>query len=344
VIRVNQELANRSSIGFIFVNRQGDGSLDDVGSSDDFNRTFGVDGRWGIGEDLILSGYVAKTETPDLDGRDHALELRGDYNSEKWSNTLGYAEVGGDFNPEVGFVRRSDFRKADFRILRRYRPENFWGLQELRPHVAYRGFWNFDGVYESGFWHIDNHWEFRSGAEVHTGVNIVHEEVFDPFEIVDGQEVQAGTYDNAEMQFLMYSNRGAPLSAGLEVRAGGFFSGDRLTLEPDIRFRISDTFNASLAWNYNNIDLKQEGGESFDINVGILRLAYSFTPKITLEALVQYDDRSDAIATNLRFAWLQSANSGLYVVYNEANFDELSGMREQRKEFIVKYSYIFDLL
>ena len=78
--------------------------------------------------------------------------------------------------------------------------------------------------------------------------------------------------------------------------------------------------------------------------MGILKLAYSFTPKISLEALVQYDDRSDATATNLRFAWLQSANSGLYVVYNELTFDETAGMRERRKEFTVKYSYIFDLL
>jgi hypothetical protein len=343
VIRVNQELANRSSLGLIFVNRDGDGSLEGVDSSDDYNRTYGIDGRLGVGDDLMLSGYAALTDTPGLDGKDHAFSVRGDYNSEKWSNGLGYSEVGGDFNPEVGFVSRTDYRKADFRILRRYRPEDLWGLQELRPHVAYRGYWNFDGVYESGWWHVDNHWEFRSGHEVHTGVNFVHEEVLDPFEIIDGQEVQPGEYDNAEMQLVMFSNRGAPLSAGLEVRAGGYFSGDKLTLEPDISYRIGETFNATLSWNYNDIDLDQPDGK-FKINVGILKLAYSFTPKISLEALIQYDDRSDSTAANFRFAWLQSANSGLYVVYNELNLDDQFGFRERHKEFIVKYSYIFDLL
>jgi len=345
VVRVNQELRNRSSIGMIFVNRDGDGSefgLPDP--DDDYNRTYGIDGRWGIGDDTILSGYLAKTDTPELDGKDHAFELRADYNSVNWSNSAGYSEVGENFNPEVGFLQRSDYRKADFRVLRRYRPKDFWGMQELRPHVAYRGYWNFDGVYESGFWHVDNHWEFRSGGEVHTGVNFVHEDVLDPFEIIDGQEVQVGTYDNAELQLVGYTNRGAPLSLGLEMKAGGFFSGDRVTLEPDIQFRIGETFVSSLSWNYNDIDLKNEGGESFRINVGILKLAYSFTPKISLEALIQYDDRSDAVATNLRFAWLQSANSGLYVVYNELNQDDLLRNRETRKEFTVKYSYIFDLL
>ena len=345
VIRVNQELRNRSSLGVIFVNRDGDGSFDDIPSGDDYNRTYGIDGRLGIGDDLILSGYVAKTDTPGLDGRDHAFSMRGDYSSQRWSNGFGYSEVGENFNPEVGFVQRRDYRKADLRILRRYRPKDFFGLQELRPHISYRGYWNFDDVYESGFIHVDNHWEFRSGGEIHTGVNFVHETVLDPFEIIDGQEVPVGEYDNAEMQLVGFTNRGAPFSVGMTVRAGGFFSGDRLTLQPNVRYRIGETFNAELSWNYNDIDLKTPDSEPFKINVGILKLAYSFTPKISLEALVQYDDRSDATATNLRFAWLQSANSGLYIVYNELNQEDIiPGLREKRKELTLKYSYIFDLI
>ena len=344
VVRVNQELPNRSSIGMIFVNRDGDGSLGTVSPGDDYNRTYGIDGRWGIGDDLVISGYAARTDTPGLKGRDYAFRLQGSYNSEKWSNSLSYSEVGENFNPEVGFVRRKDYRRGGFFLLRRYRPEDLWGLQELRPHVAYRGFWNFDGVYESGSLHVDNHWEFRSGNEIHTGVNIIQEEVLNPFEIVDGQEVQAGKYDYSEMQLVMFSNRGAPLSAGLRVNAGGFFSGTRVSMSPDISFRIGETFNSSLVWNYNDIDLKNEGGEAFRINVGILRLAYSFSPKISLEALIQYDDRSDAVATNLRFSWLQSASAGFYLVYNELNQEDLLRGRDKRKALTLKYSYIFDLL
>ena len=102
-----------------------------------------------------------------------------------WANSASYSEVGENFNPEVGFLRRSDYRKASFRVLRRYRPQDFFGMQELRPHVSYNGYWNFDGVYESGFLHVDNHWEMRSGHEFHTGVNFVHETVLEPFNIID---------------------------------------------------------------------------------------------------------------------------------------------------------------
>ena len=51
--RVNQELPNRSSVGALYVGRRGDGSLV-ADRSDDANRTYAVDGRWGIGDNLLL--------------------------------------------------------------------------------------------------------------------------------------------------------------------------------------------------------------------------------------------------------------------------------------------------
>ncbi len=48
VARLSQELPSRSSVGFLVVNRDGDGSLTGDSSKDD-NQTYAVDGRWGIG-------------------------------------------------------------------------------------------------------------------------------------------------------------------------------------------------------------------------------------------------------------------------------------------------------
>ena len=64
VARVNLELENRSSLGSLLVSRDGDGK-------DNFNRTYAVDGRWGIGDDNTLSGFLAKTESPDFDSDDY---------------------------------------------------------------------------------------------------------------------------------------------------------------------------------------------------------------------------------------------------------------------------------
>ena len=130
VARVRQDLGNRSSIGGLFVNRQATGDLAGV---DDYNRTYAVDGRWGIGQNGLFSGFAARTQTPGLDGDEYAYNLSADYNAEAWRYVLGYMEVADDFNPEVGFLKRSGFRKVDAGVFNTYRPKDFLKVQELRP-------------------------------------------------------------------------------------------------------------------------------------------------------------------------------------------------------------------
>ena len=340
VARLSQELPSRSSIGALFVNRDGDGSFL-VDEDDDENRTYAVDGRWGIGDNLSLETWIARTETPGLDGKDSAFAVKSEYSSETWSSRLNYTEVGGDFNPEVGFLRRSDYRRGEAFAMRRIRPDDLWGLYELRPHVSYTGFWNFDGFHETGFLHADNHFEWRSGLEIHTGVNFTHEGVLQPFDIVEGVTVPAGEYDHSEAQLVLITNQGAPLSLDMTTTIGGFFGGDRVRLTPALRWRIGETFSSELSLDHNDVDLPVPNGD-FTLTLTRLRLSYSFTPKILLQALVQYNDVSDVLAANLRFSWLQSANAGFYLVYNEVD-DRNFGALPAGRELIVKYSRIFDV-
>jgi hypothetical protein len=339
VARLSRDFPNRSYIGGIVVSRKGHGP----DSEDDYNHALSLDGRWGIGQYGLVQGFVAKTETPGADQGEHAFRLGANYDSPRWSYSASYTEVAPDFNPEVGFLTRRGYRKPSFFVMRRIRPENLLGLLEIRPHASYNGYWDFDGFQETGFLHLDTHWEWRSSWEVHTGINFTREGVKEPFEIYPDIWVSPGTYDNVEAQIVFYTNRGAPVSFNLHSNFGGFFGGDRVSVSPNLRFRIGETFNAELGWSFNDIDLP-EG--AFRANLGKLRLSYSFTTLINLQALIQYNDRDDIWGANLRFAWLRTANSGLYVVFNQ-NQDIYSsgyGWTRTDRSFIVKYTYLFDLL
>jgi hypothetical protein len=340
VARLSRDFPNRSYLGGIVVSRRGYGGPD---AEDDYNHTFSVDGRLGIGEYGLIQGFVAKTETPGAEESEHAFQLGGNYDSEHWSYSASYTEVADDFNPEVGFLTRRGYRKPSGFVMRRIRPRDLWGLLEIRPHVSYNGYWDYEGFQETGFLHLDTHWEWRSSYEVHTGVNFTREGVKEAFEIYPDVYVTPGTYDNAEAAIVFITNRGAPVAFELRTVAGGFFGGDRLSLTPSLRFRIGDTFNAEFSWNYNDIDLP-EG--AFETNLGSLRLSYSFTTLINLQALIQYNDRDDVWAANLRFSWLRTANSGLHVVYNQNQDIHRSGFGWTRRDrsLIVKYTYLFDLL
>ncbi len=340
VARVNRELANRSAVGAIFVNRDGDGSHL-VSPEDDYNRTYAIDGTWGIGDNLLLQGWAAKTDTPGRDGKDHAFALSSEWNSAAWAMSAAYAEVGEDFNPEVGFLARSDYRKIRLFALRRVRPEDLWGLLEIRPHASYTGFWKFDGFHETGFLHLDVHWEFRTGTEIHTGINFTRAGVVDAFDIIDGVTIPEGTYDHAEVALNYFGDESRPLSFSIRSVVGGQFGGDRVSISAGMNFRSGEKFRSELSFDYNDFDLPVPGGE-FTANLARLRLSYSFTPKIELQLLSQYNETSDTLGTNLRFSWLSSANSGLYLVYNEVD-ERGVGALPTGRAFILKYSHIFDL-
>ena len=340
VARVNQELPSRSSIGFIAISREGDGTFN-VAPEDDHNETFAIDGRWGIGEHLILDAWVAKTRTPGLNGRDDAFALRSNYSSGEWAARLNYTEIGEDFNPEVGFLSRTEYRSVESFVMRRIRPADLWGLLEIRPHISYNGFWKFDGFQETGFLHLDTHWEFMTGTEVHTAINFTRSGVIDPFDIIDGVTIQPGTYDHSEVQIVYFTNQSKPFSFSLRTTVGGRFGGDRVSVAPTFNYRIGETFSTELSINYNDFDLPVPNGD-FTANLARLRLSYSFTPKILLQALIQYNDNDDVVGTNVRFSWLQSASSGFYMVYNEID-EQGVGALPTGREFIIKYSYIFDV-
>ena len=335
--RVVQELANRSTLGALFVNRQGTGR--EVPSGD-YNRTAAIDGRWWVGQYTNVQGFAARTFTPGRAGKQHGFRAGISHNSPSWVFESHFTEVGENFNPEVGFLRRRAYRKFEYVLLHRYRPADLFGLQEVRPHTSYRGFWTFGGFQETGFAHFDSHWEFKSGFEFHTGINMKTDGVLRPFQIYPGIIVPAGTYRNVEAQIVLMTNRGAPVSFEATSFIGGFFSGRYFSSNPTLRIRSGDQFSAQLTWSRNTVDLA-EG--SFRANIIRGRLSYAFTPRIFLQSLLQYNDVVKNFSTNLRFGWLQSSNTGLFIVYNEIS-DVNPAFSFRDRSLTLKFSQLFDVL
>ncbi len=333
VARVNHEFKGRSALGAVFVNRSGLGT-----GGDDYNRTIAVDGKLGLGRKARMSGFYARTSSPNDTLNEHAFKLQTDYKWDNWEMRAAYTEVGEGFNPEVGFLLRSAFRKPEGFVLYHYRPKNEDSkILELRPHVSYRGYWNFDGFQETGYLHIDNHWEYKSGMEIHTGMNVTTEGVVDAFEISDGVTVQPGTYKHAESQLVFFTNRSRPISMSVSSVIGGSFGGTRYLNSGTLWLRSGDKFNAEFTYLYNRFNLP---GGNFTANIFRTQLSYAFTPNMYLQSMVQNNTVNKLWAVNLRFGWLQRANTGLFVVYNH-NLQDGSPINNS---FIVKYTRMFDLM
>ena len=329
VARLSRDLRNRSSVGFIATDRR------DFGSS---KQTYGLDGSLGLGANGQLRALAARTRTPGVDADEHAISLFGTYNSTEWTLDGSYAEVGAGFDPAVGFVGRRDFRSTGFFAMRTFVDEET--LREWRPLVAYQGYWDFDGYYESGNLHVESWWVWKSAAEVWPALNFSHEGVKHPF-VIAGVTVPAGDYATRDFEMGINSAPNKTWSGGTHLSAGGFYNGERYAASPYVKYRRDERFSAWAGWDHNTIDLGSEDG-SFTVNLARAGFSYSFTPKVNLRALIQYNDADDVFSANVRFAWLRSANAGLYVVYNE--IDARTGFGPPRRELVLKYSHIFDVL
>ncbi|MDT0539718.1 DUF5916 domain-containing protein [Croceitalea sp. P059] len=334
VARVNHDFqGTRSSLGGIFINRAGLGETDD-----NFNRVYAVDGTWGIGNKAEVNGFVAKSSTPGIEENDHAFKILGNYNWNGWDLRAGYTEVGEGFNPEVGFLQRSAFRKPEFLIFKAHRFKDAGKLLEIRPHLSYRSYWNFDDEQITGFLHVDNHWEFKSGFEIHTGINFTQERVLEEFNI-SNVTVPVGNYRNQELQFVLITNPNNAFSLSTRTFIGGYFNGNRISNSGTANYRIGNRFNTSLVFSHNDIKLETGNTTAF---VSGLRLAYSFTPRIFLQSLIQRNNVSEITSVNARFGWLQNANTGLFVVFNIVKDDNIFDALNNQI-FTVKYTHRFDV-
>ena len=332
VARVARELGNRSSVGGIFLQRDG------VDVENDYNRTYGADAQLGIGSAWTFDALAARTETPDLDGKDHIVRLSGSYNTRSLRVNGSFREVGDDFNPEVGFNPRAGFRDYFIFAQNFIRPESFLGLREMRPHVRLNTIRDLEsGFEETSQVHVDSHFEWDAGHFFSPAFNWTREGLEEPFEISEGIVVPPGSYGGWEMAWHAFTNTAAPVSFETRLDWGDFLSGTRRGHQVLISFRHGSALSTALRLEYNDIDLPQG---DFITRLAGARIGYFFTPQIYLQSLVQYNDQADNWSANVRFGWLGTAGTGLFVVYNQADgVNALSG--PINRSLILKYSRQF---
>ena len=105
VVRLRRDIFRRSTIGVMATNRSV--TKDGIGS----NQAYGVDANFSFFQNLNITSSYAATQTPDLDGDNTSYMASIRNEGDRYGFTYQHLMVGKNFNPEVGFVRREDFRK-----------------------------------------------------------------------------------------------------------------------------------------------------------------------------------------------------------------------------------------
>jgi hypothetical protein len=337
VLRIGRELATRSRIGVIGVQRMATGEIKD------WNRVLGVDGRIGIKDAWTIDWWGAASADPGpADSDVVSYSGRLGYETQHWSNVARVIHVGANFNPEVGFLNRGggyDYYEAGLMWKQRI-PSVPW-IKQWVPHVNYRGYYDLSGFWQEGRLHIDvTEFELANGGLVGPEVNVEHQGLTQPFEIANNVTVPAGSYDYTSVGFDLQTNPSAPFTLRLRSDVGEFYDGTRRGGSVTLGGRYSSVFSAALTMEYNDVRLV-EG--DFIRSLVSTRLAYFFTPRVMFQTLVQYTNQFNVWAANARFSWLSTAGNGFFIVYNEGRAADgfFQWNQPQSRSLIVKYARQF---
>lgn len=333
VLRALREVSRRSRIGVIGVQRM---TTDSTAS---YNRTLAVDGRIGLGDQWTIDWWGAGTKTPGRTGDDLGFSGRVAYSTRDWNNSVRYVQLGEDFNPEVGFLNRlGGYTFYDVNIMRFFRKKEWAWFRQWNPHVNYRGYFGRDDFYQSGQFHIDfTEIEFSSGARFGPEVNVFHEGLQQPFAIASNVVLPTGSYDWASLGLDWSTDPSANLSMVMRGDFGPFYTGTRNGGSVTITARRGATISSSLLVDYQDVRL-DEG--NFTRSLVGLKAAYFFTPRIFVQTLTQFNNQQQIWTANARLGWLNTAGTGLFVVFNDGEAADgfFSWQRPKSRSLVVKYT------
>jgi len=336
---VRREFHRRSSVGFIFTNRDNVG--EPLGHTE-YNRAWGTDLQLGFGEQVILSSWLAKTYSPDLSGDDWAGHFIAEYKSDLWQFNARYQEIQENFNPEVGFVPRRGIRHPSFRVHFTPSPES-GPVRQWDPHFVFRRYYGFDGELETERQHWDLQIRLTNGGSIGITNNRNYEflRVDDPpFQPHPGVTVPPGVYRFNEYSFNLGSDPSAAIFGDINIGFGGFYEGDIQIYSVSLGFRTGPRFITT--FNFTNTGVEADWGR-FNANLGSLKMNYSFTPYRFIDAFLQYNSRSQQFSSNIRFGWTTTSGTGLYVVFNDRYATPGERFDPLERALFVKYSYQFEL-
>ncbi len=338
VVRVKRDILRRSSVGALFTNRSvslaGDGS----------SQVYGADATFSFYENVSLLGYVAKTQTPGLDSEDRSYQGRFTYAGDRYGFQVDHLVVEDNFIPEVGFVRRDNFRRTYASGRFSPRPRSIDAIRQFRIEGSFDYILTADtGLVETRQSQLGFSTELENSDRVGVSVADNYEFLAQPFTPGPGVTFPVGGYGFRDVEATYSLGAQHRLNGTFTVRAGEYFNGDiRSIAFSRGRVALTPQFSVEPSLSVNWINTPHG---SFRTDLVVSRVNYTFTPRMFVSALIQYNSSSDTISTNLRLRWEYSPGSELFVVYSEdRNTDPLLPDRFselQNRGFVVKVNRLF---
>jgi hypothetical protein len=317
VLRGRHNILRNSDVGAIFLSRQS------AESGADYNRVAGVDANFRFLSALSVNTFIAQSSTGGAGGDDVTAKGSIGWNADFLHAQYSLLSIGDDFRDDIGFVRRTGIRKHFVDLGIRPRPASLRkvGIRELHPHVRVNYYTDQSNVEVTHTNHIAFTTFMENGAFAEFAWNPRFERITKPFQIRPDAAIPVGSYDWNEYELTVETNHSRMLSLSAVLTGGGFWSGDQRSAQIALLFRPSYRLVVDAGLQRHDISLRVPAHD-FTTDLVTLRTGYSFSTKMFLDALLQWNTDIHQFNANIRFNFIHHPLSDLFVVYNEQQFTD----------------------
>ncbi len=346
IVRFRRDILQRATIGMMFLNRE------DLRSSD-FNRSLGFDGHIPLSLYFTLSGYLAATFGPEeandgqiinMNKQNLVGKLSLDYNSDLWKASASYQDVGARFNPEIGFIRRTDFRLSSASVEYSPRPKQSSVIRQFNFQLegSYRADHDnrmLDREIEASF-----SINFQNSSRFSIYVQRQSEFIDYDWQVREGFLIPQGTYTGYIYSINAESDKSRAIAGEIDIDYGSYYTGRQM------RFGLNGTvtrirrMRMEVDYSHNYVDLP-EG--SFHTNTLGLRMFYFFSTELYLKAYVQWNDDKyyntgkERIVSDILLRWIYSPACNLYLVYNDSRLVGPGANEITNRTLMIKVTYFW---
>jgi len=246
-----------------------------------------------------------------------------------------YLDIGENFDPGVGFVRRPDSRENGGELRFSPRP----GIERIRQldlKASLRYITDQGNTLESRERAAEFTTRFESGEALTLKFDNRFESIDLPFE-VGGVVIPAGAYRFSSFESRLNTFRRRHGRLTLRYKTGGFWSGNRDALSFDGSYRVDRHLDISGKYEVNWLDLPNG---AFTSHLASGRFQIALRSNLAIKSLFQYNSGTGLLSSNIRFHWIPKLGTDFFVVYNET--DEVEGsFGAKNRSLSVKLNYLF---
>ena len=342
VAALQRKIFSRSNFGLIFINKQ-DLRNESGTAFNQYNRVLGFDYNL-ASPDNKWNGKFFYHRSFDKDNLDdtYATSARLIYSTIQWRVTALGQMIGENYNPEVGFARRTNYQRANVEVRKNFYPTSNV-FQSVNPTIGVDVFRNeLNGTTDSEL-SIGVEGQLlntgRFGASVRRNFIYLFSD-FDPTRS-DNTPLPEGTeYTYTNFQANYNSDTRSPFFYTVRTSLGEFFNGTLYNIGGTINYRIQPLGIISLDFNYNRIRLPEPYGSADLLLVGP-RVDLTFTKKLFWTTFIQYNNQIDNLNINSRLQWRFKPVSDLFIAYTDNYLP--SDFSNKNRALVIKLTYWLNL-